>query len=142
MRVSLKVNLKVKLTALISLLVLGVVLVTSALYLVNSVHQTIEGVQQIGTYIRDETYSRARAMVAATRIPPYIDPKDFDEVRAFIRVQLSQDEGLRSLMVSAVSYSPVIDYVAITGPDRMILVHNDPSVIGQPLPPARPLPIF
>jgi signal transduction histidine kinase len=139
MRVSLKVNLKVKLTALISLLVLGVVLVTSALYLVNSVHQTIEGVQQIGTYIRDETYSRARAMVAATRIPPYIDPKDFDEVRAFIRVQLSQDEGLRSLMVSAVSYSPVIDYVAITGPDRMILVHNDPSVIGQPLPPARPL---
>src|SRR5579884_2017370 len=112
MRVSLKVNLKVKLTALISLLVLGVVLVTSALYLVNSVHQ-------IGTYIRDETYSRARAMVAATRIPPYIDPKDFDEVRAFIRVQLSQDEGLRSLMVSAVSYSPVIDYVAITGPDRM-----------------------
>jgi len=139
MRVSLKVNLKVKLTALISLLVLGVVLVTSALYLVNSVHQTVQGVQQIGTYIRDETYSRARAMVAATRIPPYIDPKDFDEVRAFIRVQLSQDEGLRSLMVSAVSYSPVVDYVAITGPDRMILVHNDPSVIGQPLPPARPL---
>ncbi|MGH9437653.1 MAG: hypothetical protein ACRD22_07090, partial [Terriglobia bacterium] len=63
-----RVSLKLKLTALISLLVLLVVFATSAVYLVNSVRQTLQGIQQVGTYIRDETYSRARAVVAATRI--------------------------------------------------------------------------
>lgn len=134
-----KASLKVKLTALISVLVLVVVLATSLLYLVNSVRQTFEGVDQIGAYIRDETNARARAVVAATRLPPYIDQKDSNEVRAFIQVRLSQDASLRSLMESAVGLSPVIDYVAITNNNRMILAHNVPGLIGQTLPAAPPL---
>ncbi|MGH9354552.1 MAG: hypothetical protein ACRD10_00300, partial [Terriglobia bacterium] len=93
-----RVSLKLKLTALISLLVLVVVLATSALYLINSLRQTLEGIQQVGAYIRDETFSRARTVVAATRIPSYIDPSDFDEVRTFLQVRLSQDAGLQYLM--------------------------------------------
>ncbi|MGH9358119.1 MAG: ATP-binding protein [Terriglobia bacterium] len=131
-----RVSLKLKLTALISLLVLLVVFATSAVYLVNSVRQTLQGIQQVGTYIRDETYSRARAVVAATRIPSYIDASDFNEVRAFIQVQLSQDAGLSSLMQSAVAYSPVIDYVALTNTQGMVLADNDPTLIGGKLAPA------
>ncbi|HEX5483186.1 MAG TPA: ATP-binding protein [Terriglobia bacterium] len=134
-----RVSLKVKLTALIALLVLVVVLATSVLYLVNSVRQTFQGVEQIGSYIRDDTYARARGVVATTRIPPYIDPKDFHEVQAFIQVRLSQDASLRSLMESAVTYSPVIDYVAITNNRHMVLAHNLPSMTGQTLPAAPPL---
>src|SRR5579875_1205237 len=128
-----RVSLKVKLTALISLLVLLVVLATSALYLISSVRQTLEGIQQVGAYIRDETYSRARAVVAATRIPPYIDPSDFDEVRTFLQVRLGQDAGLQSLMQSAVAYSPIIDYVALTNTQGMVLADNDPTLIGGKL---------
>ncbi|HLI29774.1 MAG TPA: ATP-binding protein [Terriglobia bacterium] len=134
-----RVSLKVKLTALISLLVLLVVLATSALYLISSVRQTLEGIQQVGAYIRDETYSRARAVVAATRIPPYIDPSDFDEVRTFLQVRLGQDAGLQSLMQSAVAYSPIIDYVALTNTQGMVLADNDPTLIGGKLAPVPPL---
>ena len=134
-----RVSLKIKLTALISLLVLLVVLATSALYLINSVRQTLEGIQQVGAYIRDETYSRARAVVAATRIPSYIDTSDFSEMRTFIQVRLSQDAGLRSLMQSAVAYSPVIDYVALTNTRGMVLAHDDPTLIGGRIAPVPPL---
>ena len=134
-----RVSLKVKLTALISLLVLLVVLATSALYLVNSVRQTLEGIQQVGAYIRDETFARARAVVAATHIPPYIDPSDFNEVRTFIQVRLSQDAGLQSLMQSAVAYSPIIDYVALTNTRGMVLADDDPTLIGGRLTPVPPL---
>lgn len=137
-----RISLKVKLTALISLLVLVVVLGISALYLLSFVHHTLEDIQQDASYIRDEAYMQARAVVAETRIPPYVDSKDLDEVRAFVQVQLSQDAGLRSLMQSAAAYSSSIDYVAITGKGRFILAHNDPSQIGQKLPPAPPLSDF
>ncbi|MGH9451381.1 MAG: ATP-binding protein [Terriglobia bacterium] len=126
-------RLKVKLTALISVVVLVLVLGVSTIYLLSFVRQTLRNVQQISDYIRDETYTRARAVVAATRIPPYVDPKNMVEVRAFLRVRLSQDAGLLSLMQSAVSYSPTIDYVALTSTDGVVLAHNDPSLIGQTL---------
>lgn len=132
-------RLKVKLTALISLLVLVLVLVVSGVYLVSFVRETMRNVRQVSDYIRDETYTRARAVVAVTRIPPYIDPKDIGEVSAYVQVRLSQDAGLLSLMQSAVSYSPTIDYVAITNTDGVVLADNDPSRIGQPLPAASDL---
>jgi signal transduction histidine kinase len=129
-----KLSLKVKLTALISLLVLVVVVAVSALYLLNFVRHTLEEVELTSGYIRQETYSRAREVVAATRIPSYIDPTDFAEVRTYLQVQLSQDQGLLSLMQSAATYYPSIDYVALTGPGRIIFAHNNPDLIGRVLP--------
>jgi signal transduction histidine kinase len=129
-----KVSLKVKLTAIISLLLLGAVVAVSALYLLNFVRRTLEEVETVSGYIRMETFSRARQAVAATRIPAYIEPTDINEVRAFIQVRLSRDEGLRSLMESAVSYYPSIEYVALTGPDRIVLAENNADAIGKKLP--------
>jgi signal transduction histidine kinase len=129
-----RVSLKVKLTAIISLLVLVVVLAVSALYLLNFIRRTLEDVERASGYIRMETYSRAREAVAAIRIPAYIDPADFNEVRSFIQVRLSRDEGLRSLMESAVSYYPSIEYVALTGSNRIILADNNPDAVGKKLP--------
>ncbi len=131
-----RISLKLKLTALISLLVLLVVLVTSALYVVGLVRQTLSGIEQVGNYVRDETSLRARAVVAGARIPPSINPANVEEVRAFIKVRLSQAAGLRSLMYSATADSPVIDYVALTDTHGVILAHDDPRLIGDQLPPA------
>ncbi len=134
-----RVSLKLKLTALISLLVLLVVFVTSALYSINSVRQTLEEIEQVGIYTCDETYASTRAVVAATRIPSYINASDFGEVRAFIQAQLNQDAGLQSLMQSAVAYSPAIDYVALTSTQGTVLADNDPTLVGGRLTPAPPL---
>jgi signal transduction histidine kinase len=129
-----KVSLKVKLTAIISLLVLVVVVAVSALYLLNFIRRTLDEVKRASGYIRMETYSRAREAVAATRIPDYIDPADLNEVRAFIQVRLSRDQSLQSIMESAVSYYPSIEYVALTGTNRIILADNNPDAIGKTLP--------
>lgn len=133
-----RVSLKLKLTALMSLLVLALVVASSSIYVVTFVRQTISNVQQIGNYVRDETYARMRAVVSATRIPPYIDAKDAAEVRAYLQIRLSQDDGLRALLQSEVSNFPTIDYVAITTTNGFVLAHNAPSLIGQTLAPATP----
>ncbi len=130
-----RVSLKAKLTALISVLVLLVVFAICTLYVSHLVRQTLEQVELTGAYIRAETYAKARAVVAESRIPPGTNPADFEAVRRFVQSKLTADAGLRSLMQSAVTYSPTIDYVTITDtePERKILAHDDPGEIGQTL---------
>ncbi|MGH9432650.1 MAG: histidine kinase dimerization/phospho-acceptor domain-containing protein, partial [Terriglobia bacterium] len=134
-----RIGLKVKLTALISLLVLLVILATSTIFVANFVHEALEQVQQKAAYILNETYTRARVVVAETRIPSNLDPSNRPAVRQFIYSGLTQDDGLRSLMESAEAYSTVIDYVAITNEQGVVLAHNDPGEVGQQLTPAPPL---
>ncbi len=134
-----KLSLKVRLTALISALVLVVVLGVSALYLLHFVRRELQNVELTAGYIRQEIYARAHEAVATSKIPRYIDRKDPDEVRAYLQVRLSQDEALISLMQSAVGYYPSIDYVALTGPNRIILADYDASQIGKRMLPAPPL---
>ncbi|MGH9446036.1 MAG: ATP-binding protein, partial [Terriglobia bacterium] len=103
------------------------------------VRHTLLSVEQIGGSISQETYSRARQAMLATKIPPYINSSDFDEVRAFIHVRLGQDASLIALLQAVVAYYPSVDYVALTGPNRLVLAHNDPALIGHQLPYAAPL---
>ncbi|MGH9455632.1 MAG: histidine kinase dimerization/phospho-acceptor domain-containing protein, partial [Terriglobia bacterium] len=134
-----RISLKLKLTALISLLVLLVVLATSTVFVANFVREALDQVQQKAVYILDETYTRARVVVAETRIPSNLDPGNTAAVRQFIYSDLTQDDGLRSLMESAAAYSTVIDYVAITNEQHVVLAHNDPSEVGEQLSAALPL---
>jgi signal transduction histidine kinase/HAMP domain-containing protein len=134
-----KISLKLKLTALISLLVLVVMIAVSALYLMLFVRHTLLDVEDIGGSISQETYTLARQAMRDTKIPPYINSSDFAEVRAFIHVRLGQDQSLLSLMQAVVAYYPSIDYVALTGPNRLVLAYNDPALIGHLLPYASPL---
>jgi signal transduction histidine kinase len=137
-----RISLKLKLTTLISLLVLVVVLCTSALYAARAVREALQDVLQKGAYIRDETYTRVRAVVSKSHLPPCNDPGNFEALRQYIQQRLSQDDGLRSLMQSAVGYSMPIDYVALTNPTRVVLAHNDAALLGQTLPYAPPLEVL
>src|ERR1019366_6197468 len=131
-----RLSLKVKLTALITLLVLLVVVVTSTAYISNLTRQALLEVQSKGDYVVDEVYHQAGTVLAQSHLPKGQDPHDFQALRAFVRTRLSSDRGLRSLMESAVGYSAVVDYVTITDTTLGVLVHSDPEEVGRHLTPA------
>lgn len=132
-----KVSLKSKLTALISLLVLLVVLAIASLYLSSLTRQALEGVQDRGEYIVQETYHQARTALTQAPIPPGFNPSNSQEVHRFVQQTLAANPGLTSLIESAVGYSPTIYYVAITDEAGEVMVHSDPDAIGQRLPVAQ-----
>jgi PAS domain S-box-containing protein len=132
-----KVSLKSKLTALISILVLLVVVVTSSLYLSSLTRQTLQDVRSRGKYVADETYHQARTVLAQTHIPPGVDPNDPQQVRAVVRETLAKDQDFNSLIEAEVGYSPTIYYVALTDANGNAIVHSDPDQNGQKLAPAQ-----
>jgi signal transduction histidine kinase/HAMP domain-containing protein len=129
-----RLSLKAKLTALISLLVMAVVLVTSTLYVSSLIERTLEEVQSKAEYVANEVHHQAEVILAASRLPPGVDPEDFTTVRTFVQQKLAADPGLTSLMESAIGYSPTIYFVAITDAKNIVMVHNDPSEIGEVFP--------
>jgi len=133
-----RLSLKAKLTALISLLVLLVVLVTSAVYVSHLTRQALTEVEGKGEYVANEIYHQARTVLAESRLPTGANPSDFQAVRRFIQSRLAADAGLASLMESAVAYSPTLLYVAITDTDHQVLIHSDPGKIGGRAAPAPP----
>ncbi|MBZ5514829.1 MAG: hypothetical protein LAN62_08290 [Acidobacteriia bacterium] len=131
-----RVSLKAKLTALISLLVLLVVFATSALYLASLTRQALAEVESKGEYAASEIYHQARRLLAQSRIPAGINPSDALALRSFIQDLLAHDPGITSLIESDVGYSPVIYYVTITDTERRAMVHSDPQMIGLTFEPA------
>jgi signal transduction histidine kinase len=129
-----RLSLKAKLTALISLLVLVVVVVTSTVYISNLTRQALLEVQSKGEYIANDVYHEAGVVLAGSRMPEGQSPQDSEAVRNFVQNRLSSDPGLKSAMESAVAYFPFVDYVAITE-TNLALVHSDPQQMGHHLPP-------
>jgi len=126
-----RLNLKAKLTLLISFLVLLVVFATSTLYLSSLTRQALAEVESKGQYVANEIYHQARTVLAQSRVPAGTNPTNVQELRRFVQATLAADAGLASLLESAVGYSPTVYYVAITGPQREIMVHNDRGEIGR-----------
>jgi PAS domain-containing protein len=133
-----RLSLKAKLTGLITLLVLLVVMTTSTLYLSHLTGLALAEVESKGEYVANEIYHQARTTLDQSRLPAGADPSNFQEVRRFIQVRLASDEGLASLMESAIGYTPTLYYVAITDNDHQVLIHNDPGMVGQRFAPAPP----
>src|ERR1019366_10708987 len=131
-----RLSLKAKLTALISLLVLLVVVSTSTLYISNLTRQALLDVQSKGDYVAHEVYHQAGSVLAAKPMPAGASPADYEALRKVVQERLSTDPGLASLIESAVGYSPTLYYVAITDTNGLILVHNDEGEIGNYLTPA------
>ena len=131
-----RLSLKAKLTALITLLVLLVVFATASVYISNLTQQALLEVQSKGEYVANEVYHQARTVLAQSRLPAGTNPSDFEQVRSFVQSRLAGDAGLTSLIESAVGYSATLYYVAITGTDLRVLVHSDPGEVGQPFTPA------
>ncbi len=131
-----RLSLKAKLTALITLLVLLVVVVTSTVYISNLTRQALLEVQSKGDYVAQEISHRASAALVGTRMPEGESPQNFQALRSVVQTRLSSDAGMASLMESAVGYLPIVDYVTITDTNLVILAHSNPEEVGHHLTPA------
>ena len=131
-------SLKIKLTALITLLVLLMVLATSTLYLSHLTRQALSEVESRGEYVANGIYHQASTLLSQARMPAGSNPSDFQALRGFVQARLAADAGLTSLLESAIGYSPSIYYAAITDTRHQVMVHNDPGEIGQVMAPAVP----
>jgi signal transduction histidine kinase/HAMP domain-containing protein len=131
-----RLSLKAKLTALIALLVLVVVMATSALYLASLTRQALAEVGDKGQYVANEMYHQARRVLAQSRIPAGTSPLDAQTLRGLVQEWLSSDPGITSVIESAIGYSPTIYYVTITDTDRRVMVHSDRQLVGQTFTPA------
>lgn len=129
-------SLKIKLTALVTLLVLSMVLAISMVYLFHLTRQALSEVEGRGKYVAREIYHQASTLLSQARMPAGSNPFDSQALRSFVQVRFAADAGLNSLLESAVGYWPPIYYAAITDTRRQVLVHNDPGKIGQVLAPA------
>ena len=131
-----RLSLKTKLTALVTVVVLLVVVATSTVYISHLTRQALVEVQSKGEYVASEVSHQASAALSGSRMPVGQNPHDLQALRSFVRAYLSSDPGMKSQLESAVGYSPIIEYVAITDTNLGILVHSNPEEIGHHLSPA------
>ena len=129
-------SLKIKLTALTTLLVLFMVLGISTVYLSHLTRQALIGVGSRGEYVANEIYHEASTSLSHAPLPRGTNPLDFQALSGFVQKRLADNEGLNSLLDDAVGYSPSIYYAAITDTLRIVLANSDPTKVGQVLPPA------
>ena len=80
-----RLSLKAKLTALITLLVLLVVVVTSTVYISNLTRQALLEVQTKGEYVASEVSHQAGAALAGSHMPEGENPQDFQALRSFVQ---------------------------------------------------------
>lgn len=131
-----RLSLKAKLTALTSLLVLLVVVVTSTVYIANLTRQALLQVQSKGQYLATEVYYLARAALHGTRMPEGQSPHDFEEVRSVVQARLASDPELASQMETAVANLPFVDYIVITETNLTVMVASNSEEIGHHFAPA------
>ena len=128
-------SLKAKLTALISVLVLVVVAVTSALYGTALIRHALDDVAARAQDVARQVYDQSREVLAQSRMPAGMDPENRADLRAFARQTLNSDPRLLSSIQSATTFSQSLEYVALIDSQGLVILHNDPSEVGHRLTP-------
>jgi signal transduction histidine kinase/HAMP domain-containing protein len=129
-----RLSLKAKLTALISLLVLVVVVATSALYCSGLIQYTLYDVSSRADDFTKLVFEQAREALNGAPVPPGTDFRNPDQARDFLRTTLNHDSRLLSLLESTTTFSQSLEYVTITeGRDQVILqsTQSTPGEVGQ-----------
>ncbi len=133
-----RLRLKAKLTALITLLVLLVVVVTSTFYISNLSHQALLEIQIKAEHVADEVYHQAYTALKGSHMPEGENPQNLSALRTVVQSRLESDPGLNTSMESAVGGNFLfVDYVAITDTNLAVLV-SYPAEATKPLAPAPP----
>jgi signal transduction histidine kinase len=97
----------------------GVVVILSLVHLSRLASVSLEESRARAELLTNAVYHRAREVVN----------RDVDPYKA-----LKSDPGLRSILESSL-YSKNVTFAAIVDTNRVAVVHADPSLEGQPLPP-------
>ncbi len=126
-----RLSLKAKLTALISLLVLVVAVATSMLYSSALIRYTLYDVSVRADDITKLVFEQARDALNAAQVPPGTDFHNPDQVREFLRTALNHDPRFLSALESTTTFSQSLDYVTITDGSDRVLIPNTTGPVGQ-----------
>ncbi|MBI3668715.1 MAG: hypothetical protein HY237_02885, partial [Acidobacteria bacterium] len=125
-------RLKTKFTLTTALVVLGVVAVTSTLYVATLARQVIRQADDRARFVALQLIGQAQHALADAAqegaAPASNSPPD---LRQYVRQALSQNVGLNSLIEAVVGYSPLIYEVAIVDGENTAFVSSDPRLRGE-----------
>ncbi len=125
-------RLKTKFTLTTALVVLGVVAVTSTLYVATLARQVIRQADDRARFVALQLIGQAQHALADAAqegaAPASNSPGDMKE---YVRQALSQNVGLNSLIEAVVGYSPLIYEVAIVDGENTAFVSSDPRLRGE-----------
>jgi PAS domain S-box-containing protein len=129
-----RLSLKTKFTLAISLLVLAVVAVVSALYIARLTRQTLHQANDTAAFIAQQVYDACGNALkeAAERGEAPASP-DAADLREYVRRAFDNSSMLNSLIESDVGISPTIYEITISGADGVALISSDASLRDQPV---------
>jgi signal transduction histidine kinase len=133
-----RLSLKSKLTALISLLVLMVVVATSALYCSALIQHTLRNVSLWANDVNKLVFEQSREALNTAPVPPGTDFRNADQARNFLRTALNNDSRLQSVLESTATFSESLEYVTITDASDHVILQNTPGEGGQKFAAAPP----
>jgi PAS domain S-box-containing protein len=130
-----RLSLKTKFTLAISLLVLAVVAVVSALYIARLTRQTLRQANDTAAFIAQQVYDACGNALkeAAERGETPASPGAAG-LREYVRRAFDNSSTLNSLIESDVGISPTIYEITITDADGIALVSSDASLRDQRVP--------
>jgi signal transduction histidine kinase len=129
-----RLSLKTKFTLAISLLVLAVVAVVSALYIARLMRQTLRQANDTAGFIAQQVYDACGNALkeAAERGESPASPAPAD-LRAYARRAFDNSSTLNSLIESDVGISPTIYEITISDTDGVALISSDSSLRDKKL---------
>ena len=135
-----RLSLKTKFTLAISLLVLAVVAVVSALYIARLTRQTMHQANDTAAFIAQQVYDACGNALkeAAERGESPASPNAAD-LREYIRRAFDNSSMLNSLIESDVGISPTIYEITISDASGIALISSDASLRDQPVPKRPPV---
>ena len=130
-----RLSLKTKFTLAISLLVLAVVAVVSALYIARLTRQTMRQANDTAAFVAQQVYDACGNALkeAAERGESPSSPNPAD-MREYVRRAFDNSSMLNSLIESDVGISPTIYEITISDADGVALISSDASLRDQIVP--------
>src|SRR5579863_330428 len=129
-----RLSLKTKFTLAISLLVLAVVAVVSALYIARLTRQTMRQANDTAAFVAQQVYDACGNALkeAAERGESPSSPNPAD-LREYVRRAFDNSTMLNSLIESDVGISPTIYEITISDANGVALISSDASLRDQPV---------
>lgn len=119
-----RVSLRVRQTAAVTLLIALAMIVLSVQHLANLARVGLEDSRGIGELLGRMIYQRARDAIAAGGDP---------------EAALRTDQGIRSILESTAAYGRNVTYAAVVDNDGRAIAHSFPAVEGQKIDPGENL---
>ena len=113
-----RVSLRARQTAAVTVLIALAMTVLSVQHLANLARVGLEDSRGIGLLLGRMIYQRARETIAAGGDPV---------------MALRTDQGIRSILESTAAYGRNVTYAAVTDNDGIVIAHSFPAIEGQKL---------